>query len=319
MSLDPGQRIDIKKRIAKTLGQQDWVDVDLTLEEFGFPTSDRWDGQGAQQGYVLDMLRHGSTDEALVQLDGYLHPTDAPTAPPQATVFEDTASPWSGQGFRLFISHVHTYAEHAGALREELAKRSVDAFVAHDSIAPTEEWLEVILYALASCDACLALLTPGFHESNWTDQEVGYCIARNRLVVPVDFGLTPYGFLGRYQALPARKGGTHADSALAIFELLVRKPETRDAMARALVTRWSQTHSFDAARENYGFLRKIPADAWDQQLVNDVWHARDRNHELHAASIGWEPSGRALEALFADLPFERPPPPTPVEDDDIPL
>lgn len=88
----------------------------------------------------------------------------------------------------------------------ELAKRSIDAFVAHDSIEPTEDWKAVILHALASCDACLALLTPGFHESVWCDQEVGFCIARDVLVIPLNFGLMPYGFFGSYQALSVHKG-----------------------------------------------------------------------------------------------------------------
>ncbi|MGH2962948.1 MAG: TIR domain-containing protein [Solirubrobacterales bacterium] len=233
MALHPGDRIQLKKRIAQTLAQQDWDDIDLTLSEFGFPTTDLWDG-GAddRRGYVIQMLA-GSNDDVLSQLDDYLHPTAVEPATPQPESFEDPRNPWSGDGFKLFISHVHGYAAHAGALRTELGRRSVDGFVAHDSIEPTEDWQDVIRYALASCEGCVALLTAGFRESPWTDQEVGWCMGRGVLVVPVEFGLNPYGLLGRYQAFRVKKGQTPADIALGIFELLVRKPESREAMARA--------------------------------------------------------------------------------------
>jgi len=176
----------------------------------------------------------------------------------------------------LFISHISRYAEHAGALREELAKRSIDAFVAHDAIEPTAEWIEVIRDALRSCDGCLAFLTPGFRESAWTDQEIGFCMARDLLVIPVEYGLVPYGFLGRYQALPVKKNHDAANIALSVLDLLVRKSRSRAAMAKALVDRWAQTSSWDAARENFSFLRKIPTEAWTQQLVDQVWEARER-------------------------------------------
>ncbi|MGH8956904.1 MAG: hypothetical protein ACRDVF_18035 [Microbacterium sp.] len=174
MALHPGDRIQLKKRIAQTLAQQDWDDIDLTLSEFGFPTTDLWDG-GAddRRGYVIQMLA-GSNDDVLSQLDDYLHPTAVEPATPQPESFEDPRNPWSGDGFKLFISHVHGYAAHAGALRTELGRRSVDGFVAHDSIEPTEDWQDVIRYALASCEGCVALLTAAFARARGpTKRSVG--------------------------------------------------------------------------------------------------------------------------------------------------
>lgn len=306
MALSPGERVDLKRRLADALGAQSWSDIDLTLNEFGLPTTDNWRSDD-RRAYVLAMVEGVSDDAALLQLDSYLHPSAKPPAPPQPDAFDDPSDPWSGNGLRLFLSHVHHYAPHAGALREELARWSVDAFVAHDSIDPTEEWQRVMLSALGSCDACLALLTPGFQESVWCDQEVGFCIARGLLVIPLEFGQMPYGFLGSYQALSVRKSQAPADIALAVFELLARKPQSRTAMARALVNRWESTASWDEARENFSFLRKVPKEAWTQQLVDAVWEARDRVHDLRTANINWEPSDAALDRLFADVQFARSP------------
>jgi len=315
MALTPGERIDLKKDIAATLGQQDWRDVDLTLEEFGFPVSDEWGGDD-REGYVLAMLRTVNKDAPLIQLHSYLHPRAVEAAPPQPEAFDDPTNPWSGSGLRLFLSHVNASAEAAGALRSELAKRSVDAFVAHDAIEPTEDWKKIILYALRSCDACLALLSPGFRESKWYDQEVGYCMARGRLVIPVEFGVTPYGFLGDYQALPVKKGHGEVEISLAVFELLVRKPQSRGAMARALVQRWAETDSWENARENYSFLKKVPAEAWTQQLATEVWEARDRVYHLKTANLDWKDSDKAVQELFEGLPYDRP---SSGVDDDLPF
>lgn len=301
--LSPGDRIDLKKQIADTLERQEWQDIDLTLTEFGFPVTDRWDGD--ERSYILASIRDGN-DEALSQLDSYLHPTAGAPVEPQPAAFDDPTNPWAGTGLRLFLSHEHGHAEHAGAIRRALSRRSVDAFVAHDSIEPTEEWKEVILNALRSCDACLALLTPKYATSNWCDQEIGFCIARDLLVIPVDYGKTPYGFLGDFQSLKIKEGQDENDIALAVFELLIRKPQTRDAMARALVERWGRTSSYREARENYGFLRAIPKDVWKQTMVDDVWRARDRNNQLREADINWQSSESALETLLRDTGLNRP-------------
>jgi hypothetical protein len=273
----PGARLDLKKRIAASLSQQEWRDVDLTLGEFGFSTGAK--GSESREDYILRMLAAAPThrDDSLVQLDAYLHPTKPPEGDPEtdSDAFDDPANPWTG-GFRLSISHIHDNARHAGALREELAKRSIDAFVAHDSIKPTEEWVNVIECALRTCDGCAALLAPGFKESDWTDQEVGACVARGVLVIPIEYGLMPYGFLERYQALPVADR-QQAELALAIFELLVRKEQSRDAMAWTLVKRWANTRSFDAARENYAFLKTIPRDAWSEPLRAQALQACEEN------------------------------------------
>lgn len=304
MTLTAAKRLDLKKQIAKTLSRQSWSDIDLTLNEFKIDTPNEYGSD--KESWIAGVLRWVTDDQMLAQLALYLTPAKAPTTPvDHEKAFENVSDPWTGDRFRLFISHIHQNAEEAGSLRTELAKRSIDAFVAHDSITATEEWVRVIEYALRSCHACAAMLTPGFKESDWTDQEIGACMARDLLIIPLEYGLIPYGFLARYQALPIT-GRLPSDVALSIFELLAQKEQSRDAMARALVARWAATTSFDVARVNYAYLRKIPEEAWTQALVTEVWEARSQNGDLKNASIDWQASEVALEALFRDLPFSRP-------------
>ena len=82
-----------------------------------------------------------------------------------------------------------------------LRKFGISSFIAHKDIEPTQDWQHEIEAALATCDAVLALLHPGFHCSNWTNQEIGYATGRRSLIVPVALGTTPYGFIARSQAI----------------------------------------------------------------------------------------------------------------------
>ncbi len=82
----------------------------------------------------------------------------------------------------------------------------VDTFVAHDDIEPTREWQDAIEAALRTCDALCALMTSDFIESKWCDQEVGFAIARRKLVVAVKLGTDPYGFIAKYQAVISGEG-----------------------------------------------------------------------------------------------------------------
>lgn len=69
----PGDRVNLLKRLATRLAEPDYKsdDLDLVLDQFGFPTPDLWNFTGSQRDYALANLRRG-TDEALIELDGYL-------------------------------------------------------------------------------------------------------------------------------------------------------------------------------------------------------------------------------------------------------
>jgi hypothetical protein len=108
---------------------------------------------------------------------------------------------WKQVLFRLFLSHVSAHKIPVAKLKTELELRGVSAFVAHEDIAPSLVWQNEIELALRSMHALAAVLTPDFHSSFWTDQEVGFALGRGILVVPICFGENPYGFLGKVQGL----------------------------------------------------------------------------------------------------------------------
>ena len=124
---------------------------------------------------------------------------------------------WGDGALRVFISHVAKDKEFAASLKVSLEGRGMASFVAHEDIEPMREWELEIEHALFSMDVLIALLTEGFSESKWTDQEVGVALGRRVPILPIRMGKDPYGFMAKYQAIPGsdRASGV-ADSILPI-------------------------------------------------------------------------------------------------------
>jgi len=114
---------------------------------------------------------------------------------------ETTNRIWGNEGYNVFLSHKNEVKTEAAMLKEKLKVYGVSCFVAHEDINPTIEWQVEIENALFSMDSLVALLTDEFHNSNWTDQEVGVAVGRGIPIIPIKLGKDPYGFIGKYQAL----------------------------------------------------------------------------------------------------------------------
>jgi hypothetical protein len=87
------------------------------------------------------------------------------------------------------------------------------------------------------------LITPDFHASVWTDQEIGWAFGRGVLVVPVRLSVDPYGFAGKVQGI---SGDLEKPKTLAksVFETLLANPQTNGEVRRALVTALSGSGSY---------------------------------------------------------------------------
>jgi hypothetical protein len=158
------------------------------------------------------------------QESGLLFNTTKTVAPDQAKRI------WGTEGFRLFLTHKTEVKRQAATLKEGLKLFGVSAFVAHEDIHPTRAWQDEIENALHSMDGFVAIMTVGFHDSLWTDQEVGFALARGVPVIALRMGKDPYGFLGKFQAL-----STDWDSAPeGIVKLLINRERMFSAYLQAL-------------------------------------------------------------------------------------
>ncbi|MCB1466229.1 MAG: toll/interleukin-1 receptor domain-containing protein [Rhizobiaceae bacterium] len=134
--------------------------------------------------------------------------------------------------FRLFISHISKEKLKATRLKECLAPYGISGFVAHEDIHPTLEWQEEIIRALFHMDAFIAVHTPGFSNSVWTQQEIGFAVGRGVKVISLKMGEDPTGFISRRQALPRLKK-TAVEIAKEVDELLSQDALTADRLTSA--------------------------------------------------------------------------------------
>lgn len=291
--MKPGDRIKLIKHLGVSLGALDWSELDLTLRQFGLPWSDQWNGND-RVAYAIEHIEQ-APEEKLLELDEYLFPATGPTAgATQREAGDPGKGVWTKGLFRLFLSHTSKHKQALSELKVALRRLSIDGFVAHEDIEPTKTWEPEIEKALVSCDALATYLTPDFPESKWTDQEVGWCAGRGVPMLPIRLGLDPYGFIGKFQAI-AGVGKSADDLAAEIFELLLKHRDAAPRMASALVNRFAESPSYNAARDNLKLIQRIPKRAWSPELIAAVETACTTNHEL-TADWGFGSSTVAKEA-----------------------
>jgi hypothetical protein len=198
---------------------------------------------------------------------------------------------WNNNNFKAFITHIAKNKDAAGKLQNSLLQHNISAFVAHTDIEPTREWENEIINALNISDGLIALLHTGFHESNWTDHEIGYGIGRGLLVVSVAFGETPYDFIGRYQALPG-PGKSYDQLAGEIYRIFLTHLSTRRRMTEVLVKKFAASSSFNQARSLMDQLEEVAF--WEDSFTKIVRKAVKENDQVADA---WNVP-RALEELI---------------------
>ena len=269
MYLDPSQRINLISRISKKLAEERWAIIDLTLEQFGCPTTDSFNG-GSQEDYIVQMILKAQ-DDVLITLATHLELSTG--------LEKETAAPllWKDSHLRLFVSHLTQHKLVAANLQSSLQRYGIDAFVAHDDIRPSVEWRNELELALSTCDVLIALLHKGFNESEWTDQEIGFAMGRGLPVLSIQFDHLPYGFIGRFQAF---NGSDKSSEVLAkeVFDTLLVEERTRDKLAEALITQFESSNSFKEAKLNINLLEEL--STWTQSYSDRIESAMQTNWQV---------------------------------------
>lgn len=187
---------------------------------------------------------------------------------------------WPSKGMRLFLSHLATDKLKVSALKEQLRSRGISAFVAHEDITPSLQWRDEIELALQTMDALVALITPGFHDSQWTDQEIGWALGRGLLVLPVRLGMDPRGFAGKYQGVSGTLDNV-SELANSIVKALKANPSTSEKMRSSFIAAFSRIGNFSDAQ----MFRKILPDCGPflESEKEVIWEACANNTQIYKA------------------------------------
>jgi hypothetical protein len=209
-----------------------------------------------------------------------------------------TGGDWEEGRVRLFISHHSSTKAFVAEVAQALELYAIHGFVAHEDIQPLRHWEAEIERALQQCHACSAFLSQDFHGSLWTDQEVGFCFARDIPIVPVRMGMDPYGFLGNFQALTV---GTMTAPRLAfeIFNLLRGDPRLNDLLDWALLLNFINSQSWQEAAERWRLV-KVSVRNWTAERRYLLEVSPARNSQIAGAHYGDLPN--VIRRLLRDLP-----------------
>jgi hypothetical protein len=254
------------------------ADALLVLRQYDAQIPSGWGHLREMLLGALDSLPDGS----LFQM------TDDLLSPDHAMSVSASEVPWSmADHVRIFISHSSTHRKLMGQLRNGLRQFGVDAFVAHDTIAPTAEWERVILAALDTCDALVAWLTPEFLQSRWTDQEVGYALSREVPILPIKAAdHDPHGFIAKFQAVVTSPTNMTA-SARQVAHGLMARPTLGPKMLNVALQRFEKARSYDEARKTVNVLYDHPWP-WTTETLDRLKTAPSKNQEI-ANAFGVSP------------------------------
>lgn len=170
---------------------------------------------------------------------------------------------WKDGYIRIFVSHLSSNRERMSTMKLGLANWGISAFIAHEDIEASREWRDEVEAALESMDVLVAVVEPGFKESDWCVQEVGFALGRKTDIIPLRVGLDPFGFFGKYQGIQA-KGKNPVHVANEIAQTLLKKPQHRNLLLQ------SMSKAFASLQSKNKIELMILLDSWsivtDQQL-----------------------------------------------------
>ena len=258
--------------------------ADMALDELGFPalSESEYQSQGA---YFRERLRLSSDSSLLELAELYGIPS-----PP----FQDSEPVESElRAFRIFLSFISAHGDYATEVKTKMERLGFDAFLSHIDTESNTVWQENIERALDSCDALVALLTPGYNGSVWTDQEVGWAYGRKVPVIGVRLGMDPYGFIARLQGVT----GENAEEVVTeVIAALKRDARSRHKVDRSLAHALEASPSYTATRAIFPYVNAI--EHWDDSMLDAVERALTQNQWVDDTWYGSTKVGRLLEHIL---------------------
>lgn len=245
------EKIELLEKIGSDLqSRMTYDDIDIFLSAHDISTNHVKSTVNSKRIYAKEALSKASEEKVLEIANelGIQHSF--------ATKKISEATFWKSGYFKLFLSHLSSFKVQTAHLQSVLKKYAISGFVAHEDIEPSKEWQNEIETALHTMDALAAILMEGFRESNWCDQEVGFAVGKDVLIIPVRKGLDPYGFIGKYQGIQALNK-TVGEVAEQIFFTIVKSPKTRGKILTSLVNAISQSTDIVEAIEKIRILSTV--------------------------------------------------------------
>ena len=148
---------------------------------------------------------------------------------------------------KTFISYASNFKRTAGRIKEYLDEYRFNCFLAHEDIPPQTVWPAEILKALERCDLFLPLLTAGFIESFFCQQETGFVYCRDDVeILPVMISKAPMGMIANLQAIRFNRKKFES-SCWKIVNHIAKNDSLSEPVLDALIEEFGDSGSYDIA------------------------------------------------------------------------
>ena len=299
------EKLSTMRSVARALSESNLVDVNLLLHEMHLNEvmEDEWEDKDGYErspeekfAAVLNVIRDlpRSDIEEMVPAVNELF---------EATV--QTNQQQSAQPLYLFASHLNSQKTLVGQVSDYLDGWGIELFAAHKAIEPDREWRNGIEDALHKCHAGVVFLSPGFNESKWCDQEVGWLLGREIPCYPLKFeDEDPYGLFGEKQAFAVRAGMTAGKIGDEIIRWLSTKQEIKKGFFASMVKALKNSRSFRRTDRIWSRLQK--ATDLDAAEVASILVAIKDNDQVYKAKNGIREENGEYKELAFKLALEQP-------------
>ena len=177
----------------------------------------------------------------------------------------DTSTIWNSGKMKFFISHRDNKKHEAKELAKRLESFGISSFVAHDSIAPMTTWKNEIYKALKTMDAFVCFITKDYYESIWTNQEIGFALAKNVPIFLYSVDKTdPQGFNSDIQAIKLQS---------RLFDCITKHFQNHPHFKRALIDTFidAKDGSFAHAKQCFCRIMNLKfVDTEIDEIVNAI-------------------------------------------------
>ena len=204
------------------------------------------------------------------------------------------------QAIRVFVSHRDAIKEDAHDLAKSLEPFGVSCFVAHDSIEASLKWGNQIMLALDSMEIFLAIVSSDFHNSSFTDQEVGYALARQKDICILPVILDNTSLRGFFSEIQGIKGTPWKDEE--VLEQLVHaiekncnKKRVSSALVSALVNSPKYSETMNRFERLHNFAKEL-LDS-DVDLLIQGFNKNDQLHNCGPLRGGWSKNPSIVDFL----------------------
>lgn len=258
-------------------GGIDYFTIVLTI-----PTNKYMEIEDKDKKEIADAISQSFVDATIndesIQINGaIIVPHDE-----EVTFHPTSESMWTIDYFRLFISHISKNKTSASNLQKALLDWGIHGFVAHEDIEPSKEWVSELYNALFSMDALCAILANGFRNSRWCDQEVGIALGQNKLCIPINKDINPYGFLGRYQVLKAHNLDARS-VALRVAEIIFADDRTHGIYCRNIIRLFLNAKNIESAFKWINVINYF--DKTEKIYIEMLWKDYSKNSILLDSNV----------------------------------